>query len=290
MECTLCPRMCRADRSITVGFCGVGEHIAAARADLHFYEEPIISGKRGSGAVFFSGCSLKCVFCQNEKISHGGFGKEISPQKLADIFFSLEARGAHNINLVTPSHFTYPILKALDIAKPGLKIPVVFNSSGYERVETLRLWEGYVDIYLPDLKYFSPALSKKYSGAENYLEYALPAIAEMKRQAGNIKLSPDGMLKRGLVVRHLVLPGCHKDSINALNALSRAIDGKYLVSIMRQYTPTEAVRGTELDRRVFTYEYKKVLECAEALGLDGFCQQKDSATAEFTPSFDLTGI
>ncbi len=268
----------------------MGEDITAAKAYLHKYEEPPISGTTGSGTVFFSGCNLSCVYCQNEKISHEDFGKPITPEQLSDIFLNLEQKGAHNINLVTPTHFTMPILKALDIAKPKLKIPIVFNSSGYEKQETLKLWDGYIDIYLPDLKYRSSVLSKKYSAAENYFEFAGKAVLEMKRQVGDLIYDDNGLLKKGLIIRHLILPGCYKDSLEILKWISKSISGDFLISIMNQYTPNSRVKGTELDRRVSTYEYKKVLKLAEELGLNGFSQMRESAKSTFTPNFDLEGI
>ncbi|MCD8328751.1 MAG: 4Fe-4S cluster-binding domain-containing protein [Ruminococcus sp.] len=268
----------------------MGEKITAAKAYLHPFEEPPISGTRGSGAVFFSGCNLSCVFCQNEEISHNCKGQEITPERLADIFLSLEQKGAHNINLVTPSHFTFPVLKALDIAKRTLTIPIVFNSSGYESVSTLKLWEGYVDIYLPDFKYVSSALSKKYSNAPDYFEFASSSILEMLRQVGDLEYNSEGILKKGLVIRHLILPNCYKDSIEVSRWISSNLSGDFLVSIMSQYTPNAKVSGTELDRRVSTFEYKKVLEEARALNLNGFMQQRDSAQSSFTPDFDYEGI
>ncbi len=268
----------------------MGEDITAAKAYLHKYEEPPISGTAGSGTVFFSGCNLSCVYCQNEKISHEDFGKRVTPEHLSDIFLNLEQKGAHNINLVTPTHFTMPILKALNIAKPKLKIPIVFNSSGYEKQETLKLWDGYIDIYLPDLKYRSSVLSKKYSAAENYFEFAGEAVLEMKRQVGDLIYDDNGLLKKGLIIRHLILPGCYKDSLEILKWISKSISGDFLISIMNQYTPNSRVKGTELDRRVSTYEYKKVLTLAEELGLNGFSQMRESAKSTFTPNFDLEGI
>lgn len=268
----------------------MGEEITAAKAYLHKYEEPPISGTSGSGTVFFSGCNLSCVYCQNYIISQEDFGKQITPEQLSDIFLSLEQKGAHNINLVTPSHFSLPILKALDIAKPKLKIPVVFNSSGYEKPETLKLWDGYIDIYLPDLKYHSSVLSKKYSAAENYFEFAGKAVLEMKRQVGDLVYDDNGLLRKGLVIRHLILPGCYKDSLEILKWISKNISGDFLVSIMNQYTPNSRVKGTELDRQVSTYEYKKVLTLAEDLGLSGFSQMRESAESIFTPDFNLEGI
>lgn len=268
----------------------MGENITAAKAYLHKYEEPPISGSIGSGTVFFSGCNLSCVFCQNEVISHDRFGKQITPEQLSDVFLSLEQKGAHNINLVTPSHFSFSILKALDIAKPKLKIPIVFNSSGYEKTKTLKLWDGYIDIYLPDLKYCSSVLSKKYSAAENYFAFANQAILEMKRQVGDLIYKDNGLLKKGLIIRHLILPSCYKDSIKILKWISQNISGDFLVSIMNQYTPNNRVKGTELDRRVSTYEYKKVLSYADELGLNGFSQMRESANNVYTPDFNLEGI
>lgn len=268
----------------------MGDEITAAKAYLHRFEEPPISGDRGSGTVFFSGCNLACVFCQNAEISHRRFGREITPKRLADIFYELEDKGAHNINLVTPSHFTHGIIRALDIAKPRLKIPVVFNSSGYEKIRTLKLWEGYVDIYLPDLKYVSPELSEKYSKAADYFKHTAEAILEMRRQVGDLQFDENGILKSGLIIRHLILPGCYKDSLSALKWISENIRGEFLVSIMNQYTPNQNVSGTKLDRRVSTFEYKKVLRFAEQLGLKGFSQEREAAKSIYTPLFDLEGI
>lgn len=268
----------------------MGEEITAAKAYLHRFEEPPISGDRGSGTVFFSGCNLNCVFCQNDKISHKKYGHKITFERLADIFYELEDKGAHNINLVTPSHFTYQILKALDIAKPHLKIPVVFNSSGYEKTHTLKMWEGYADIYLPDLKYVSSCLSEKNSKASDYFKYASAAILEMKRQAGDLQFDVNGILQKGLIIRHLILPGCYKDSISALKWISENISGEFLVSIMNQYTPNENVSGTKLDRRLSVFEYKKVLSFAEELELKGFSQKREAAKSIYTPIFDLEGI
>lgn len=268
----------------------MGEKITAAKAYLHRFEEPPISGKNGSGTVFFSGCNLACVFCQNDKISHNGFGREITPQRLADIFFELQEKGAHNINLVTPTHFSPNIIKALDIAKPRLKIPVILNSSGYEKIATLKMWEGYIDIYLPDIKYFSSNLSEKYSKAPDYFKYASTAVSEMKRQVGDIQLDDDGILQKGLIIRHLVLPGCYKDSLAIIEWVAKNINGKFLVSIMNQYTPNERVKGTELDRTVSTFEYKKVLNLSIKLNLNGFSQMRGSSISSYTPIFDLEGI
>ncbi len=291
--CTLCPRMCRVDRTKTVGYCKATDKVMAARAALHKWEEPCISGTRGSGAVFFSNCTLKCIFCQNYRISHEGFGKEISAERLADIFLELEDQGAHNINLVTPTHYLPSVIRALDIAKPKLDIPIVYNCGGYERVETVRELEGYVDIYLPDLKYFDDGLAKKYSNAPEYFRIALAAIKEMIRQVKNLVYDSEGLMKKGVIVRHMVLPGCRNDSINLLRNMSEELPkGDYLVSIMSQYTPFyKAAKYPEIDRRITTYEYESVIEEAIRLGLtDGFMQEKSSAKEEYTPPFDLEGV
>lgn len=287
--CTLCPRACGVDRVRQRGFCGMGMELRAARAAEHLWEEPCISGTRGSGTVFFSGCTLGCVFCQNHTISHGGFGAEISPRRLAEIFQELERSGVHNLNLVTPTHFTPQILQALELAKPG--IPVVMNTGGYERVETLKLWEGHISIYLPDLKYYSAALSQKYSAAGDYFAFASEAILEMHRQQP--QLVWDGpLLRRGLVIRHLVLPGCMRDSLKLMDWLSHALPAEsFLLSLMSQYTPTPTCQAfPEINRRITTYEYEKVAERARELGFQGFGQERRSAREEYTPSFRLEGI
>lgn len=289
MNCTLCPRGCGADRTVHPGFCGGGAQVRAARAALHLWEEPCISGTRGSGAVFFSGCTLRCVFCQNESISHGNFGKELTPAELAEVFRRLEGEGAHNLNLVTPTHYTPQILRALELAKPG--IPVVMNCGGYETVETLRLWAGYIDVYLPDLKYMDSALSARYSAAPDYFERASAAILEMHRQQPEL-VSEDGLLRRGLIVRHLVLPGASGDSLRLLDWLDGHLpkDG-FLLSLMRQFTPTPRCADyPELDRRLTTFEYRRVADRAAELGFSGFTQGRDSAQSRYTPDFDLTGL
>lgn len=208
--CILCPRQCGVDRTERVGYCGSGSLPKVARAAKHHWEEPCISGTEGSGTVFFSGCTLGCVFCQNREISRGGTGREVTVEHLADIFKRLEGQGVHNLNLVTPTHFTPQILQALELSKPT--VPVVMNCGGYERVETLRQWEGKVQVYLPDLKYFSPELSAKYSAAPDYFAVASKAIMEMHRQQPQLVWEGD-LLKSGLIIRHLVLPGCMKDSL-----------------------------------------------------------------------------
>jgi len=288
-NCTLCPRQCTVDRTVRVGFCGSGVLPKVARAAKHHWEEPCISGTEGSGTVFFSGCTLGCVFCQNREISRGGVGKEVTVEHLADIFRRLEAQGVHNLNLVTPTHFTPQILQALELAKPV--VPVVMNCGGYERVETLRRWEGAVQVYLPDLKYFSQELSAKYSAASDYFAVASKAILDMHRQQPKL-VWDGGFLKQGLIVRHLVLPGCVKDSLQILDFLDKNLPkDSFLLSLMSQYTPTEACKAyPEIHRRLTTYEYRKVADRAAELGFSGFAQDRRSAKEEYTPPFDLEGV
>ncbi len=295
-DCTICPRNCHADRIAgQIGYCGQTIEIKAARAALHMWEEPCISGQTGSGTVFFSGCNMGCVFCQNHTISKGITGKGISVLRLSEIFLNLQEQGACNINLVTPSHFVPQIVKALIKAKDiGLSIPVVYNTSSYEKVETLKYLEGLVDIYLPDLKYFSPVLSKKYSYAEDYFSYAKPAIAEMVRQAGSPKFCGDLMIK-GVIVRHLALPGCMKDSKAILRFLYETYGNDIYVSIMNQYTPLpeylDAERFPELNRTLSPKDYEKLVDYAITLGIEsGFIQEGNTCLESFIPPFNCDGI
>ena len=287
--CTLCPRMCGVDRTVQTGYCGSGSLAKVARAAKHHWEEPCISGTQGSGTVFFSGCTLGCVFCQNREISRGGTGREVTPEHLADIFRRLESQGVHNLNLVTPVHFTQQILQAFQLYRPS--VPVVMNTGGYERVETLRRWENTVQIYLPDLKYHSPELSAKYSAAPDYFEAASKAILEMHRQQPKLVWEGD-LLKQGLIIRHLVLPGCVKDSMKVLDFLHENLPkDSFLLSLMSQYTPTPACAALpEINRRITTYEYRKVADRAAEMGFSGFAQDRRSAKEEYTPPFDLEGV
>ncbi len=287
--CTLCPRMCGIDREVGVAYCGSGAFVKAARAAKHLWEEPCISGTNGSGTVFFSGCTLGCVFCQNREISRGGIGKELSSVQLAEVFRRLEHQGVHNLNLVTPTHFTPQILRALELSQP--KVPVVMNTGGYERVEILQRWDRKIDIYLPDLKYVSPALSGKYSAAPDYFDVASKAILEMHRQQPELIWEGD-LLKKGLIVRHLVLPGCVKDSLAVLEFLDNNLPkDSFLLSLMSQFTPTSACAAyPEINRRVTTCEYRKVADRAAELGFSGFAQDRRSAKEEYTPPFDLEGV
>lgn len=292
-QCRLCPRECGAARqSGQRGLCGAGKSLRVARAALHFWEEPCISGQTGSGTVFFSGCPLGCRFCQNHDISARCFGKDISVQRLAEIFLELQQQGANNVNLVSPTQYVPQMIEALDLAKPELKIPVVYNTGGYERVETLRMLEGYVDIWLPDAKYADPKRAGDYSNAANYPEVAFAAIAEMLRQAGDPEFDQNGMMRRGVIVRHLVMPGGMQDSFRVLEELTKLRQKQhFLLSLMSQYTPYRRDETyPELNRRVSSYEYRRVCEYAQELGFEGFQQERSSAKEEYTPDFDLTGV
>lgn len=292
-ECTLCPRMCRVDRTKQAGFCGCKDEVLAARAALHFWEEPCISGTGGSGTVFFTGCTLKCCFCQNYPISQEGVGKVVSVDELAQIFLNLQKQGAENISLVTADQYLPSVLESLELIRNQLRIPVVYNCSGYERVEMLGLLSRYVDIYLPDLKYYDTGISKKYSRAADYFSCASKAIPEMIRQTGTPQFDERGILKKGVIVRHMVLPGQKEDSIRLLHWMKDHLEtGSFLLSLMSQYTPFyHASEYPEINRRITTYEYNKVLDEAIRLGLtDGYMQEKSSAREEYTPPFNLEGI
>lgn len=292
-RCTLCPRECKVDRTKAVGFCKSTDVLKVARAELHFWEEPCISGENGSGCVFFSGCNLQCVFCQNSQISRGEWGKEITVQRLCEIFLELEKKGAHNINLVTPTHFVLHIIKALDLARErGLNLPIVYNTSGYEKVETLRLLKGYVDIYLPDFKYYDERFSKKYSNCKDYFENTTKALDEMFSQVGECEFDENGLLKKGVVIRHLCLPKLTDDTKRILKYLSRRFGESVLISIMSQYTPMGDLKGyEELSSSLSQDEYSDVLEYAQLIGIsNGFSQEGESAKESFIPPFDLTGV
>ena len=287
-SCTLCPRECRADRTKGIGICGEGQQMRIAKIMLHRFEEPCISGtdpKRGSGAIFFSGCPLHCVYCQNKEISGGGIGKAYSPAELADAMTALERMGAYNINFVTPTHFTNGIKEALDIFRPS--IPTVFNTSGYEKVGTVRGLSDYADIFLADMKYGSSEVANKYSKTPDYPEIAVSAIKEMVDLTGKCEFSDDGMMKKGVIVRHLVLPGCGKDSERALQLLAEAVGSENVIlSLMSQFTPDFARDIKELSRRVTSFEYNYVRDCALELGFSGFGQDRQSARADYTPDFN----
>ena len=288
-HCTLCPRRCGVDRTRgQLGFCKMPGQIHAARAGVHYWEEPVISGSFGSGAVFFSGCTLKCAFCQNYNISQENFGKPMTSAELRAAFERLIDEGVQNINLVTPTHFLPDILPALE---PKLPVPVVYNCGGYESMETLRQLEGKIDVYLPDFKYSDNALAKKLSSAPDYFETASAAILEMYRQVGKPVIEGDEM-KRGVLVRHLVLPGCVDNSLGVLDWVAEHFrSGDILFSLMSQYTPFYKAKDIpRLNRRITTFEYRKALDAVYEAGLEGFMQERSSAKEEYTPEFDLTGI
>lgn len=285
--CRLCPRNCGVPReSAGAGVCRSGEKMRIARAALHFWEEPPISGARGSGAVFFTGCPLGCVFCQNGQISHGPVsGREVTPQELSGIFFDLIGQGAHNINLVTPTHFVPQVRQALQVKK--LPVPVVYNTSGYEKVETLRSLEGLVDIYLPDYKYDGPDLAKQLSHAEDYPQAARAAIREMVRQVGPPVYGEDGLMKRGVLIRHLILPGHTRNSIACLGRIREEFPG-IPVSLMAQYTPCGDLSPfPELQRAITRREQEKVEDALFALGLEGFTQERAARGKRFIPDWNL---
>lgn len=294
--CTLCPRMCAVDRkSGGRGVCGQTEEIKVARAALHFWEEPCISGENGSGAVFFSGCALHCVFCQNENIANGTAGKAISTERLGEIFLELQEKGANNINLVTPGQFVPQIIRAVELARnQNLKIPIVYNTGSYENVDTIRSLEGIVDIYLPDFKYWNNALSAKYSHAPDYPSVAKRAIGEMVRQTGAAVFEDgeDSLMKRGTIVRHLILPGCTKDSKAVLRYLHETYGDHIYISIMHQFTPLPNVeKYPELNRRITKREYNDVVDFALAIGIEnGFIQEGETAKESFIPEFDNEGV
>ncbi len=292
-SCSLCPRNCRIDRTNSqIGFCGMSDEIQVARASLHMWEEPCISGEKGSGTVFFTGCNLKCVFCQNSEIAIGQKGKTVSPEQLAELFLMLQEKGAHNINLVTPSHYIPGIVKALILSKnQGLTLPIVYNTSGYDSVASLALLNGLVDIYLPDFKYVSGTLSKRYSHAEDYFAVASAALAEMYHQVGD-PLFHNSLLQKGIVVRHLVLPGCTDDSKAVIRYLHETYGERIFISIMNQYTPLPHVAAySEINRRLTEAEYDDVVDFAIDLGVEqGFIQEGDTAEESFIPEFDFTGL
>lgn len=291
-SCMLCPRRCGARRSPAGGSgrCKMGTDPVVARAALHFWEEPVISGTRGSGAVFFTGCALGCVYCQNYCISaEQKAGRRVSPKELSEIFRRLEEQGAHNINLVTPTHFVPAILEALEIRKPS--VPVVYNCGGYETPETLRMLEGHVDIYLPDFKYMEPELAGQLSDAPDYPEIAKAAVLEMARQTGPTGYDEEGMLVRGTVVRHLILPGHTRNSIAVLDWLAENLPDGVPVSVMAQYVPCgRAEDFPPLGRRITKREYEKIQSHLFELGLDGYIQERESASKAYIPPFDLSGV
>ena len=293
MKCSLCPRMCSADREVTTGYCGVKNTLRVARAALHFWEEPCISGEEGSGAVFFTGCNLRCVFCQNYQIARAEQGKEITIERLGEIFLELQEQKANNINLVTATHYVPQVVEALKMAKEkGLYIPVVYNCGGYETVETLKLLEGLVDIYLPDFKYVDSERAKRYSRAEDYPEVAKAALAEMVRQQPKAEFDERGIMKKGVIVRHLMLPGGIKDSKAVVNYLYETYGDQIYISLMNQYTPLPHVADyPEIDRKLKKFEYDRLVDYAISLGVEnGFIQEGETAKESFIPAFTNEGV
>ena len=289
--CNACPRKCNVERNIgefSRGFCKMPYNAVLAKASLHLWEEPVISGERGSGAIFFSGCNLRCVFCQNFEISHENFGKQVSKSEFIDIVKNLENQGAHTINLVNPTHFVPFIKEALCEYRPS--VPVVYNTGGYDDVESIRSLDGLIDVYLPDLKYFDCDVSKKYSNAENYFEKASKAVLEMNRQVGKSVIK-DGIMQKGLIIRHLVLPKNTDQSIKLLRWIKDNLPIGTYISLMSQYVPYVKTEYKELNRRIVTAEYQKVIDEFERLGFEnGFMQERSSAQTDFIPKFDLSGV
>lgn len=289
--CNACPRKCNVERNIgefSRGFCKMPYNAVLARASLHLWEEPVISGERGSGAIFFSGCNLRCVFCQNFEISHENFGKQVSKSEFIDIVKNLENQGAHTINLVNPTHFVPFIKEVFREYKPS--VPVVYNTGGYDDVESIRSLQGLIDVYLPDLKYFDNDVSKKYSNAENYFEKASKAVLEMQRQVGESVIK-DGIMQKGMIIRHLVLPKNTDQSIKILRWIKDNLPIDTYISLMSQYVPYVKTEYKELNRRIVTAEYQKVIDEFERLGFEnGFMQERSSAQTDFIPKFDLSGV
>lgn len=288
MKCNTCPRKCNIDRSKLKGFCNAKSKVTLALCNLHYSEEPIISGTNGSGTVFFSGCNLRCVYCQNFDVSRNKIGKEVSIKRLAEIFKELEEQGAHNINLVTPTHYANQIIEALKIYKP--KIPIVYNTNGYESVETLKKLAPYVDIYLTDFKYYDNNLSFRLSNAKDYLEVATSALKQMiLNQPKNI--IENGLMKKGVIVRHLVLPNHSDDSIKVLDHLNNTFGNNLLLSLMSQYVVMNlSDEYNDIKRVLKPIEYKRVLFHAQSLGFDGFMQELSSSNTKYIPNFNLDGV
>lgn len=288
MVCNLCPRACGIDRAVKPGFCGAGSLPQIARAALHYWEEPEISGKNGSGAIFFSGCNLDCVFCQNYEINHTMVGREWDADALSGLMLHLQNKGAHNINLVTPTPHVNTIIPAVRLARTaGLHIPIVYNTNGYETLETLRALRGTVDIYLPDMKYVTPLVSKKYSNAHNYYEFASKALPEMYAQCGNLCCDEFGIAKKGMIVRHLVLPGSVDETRSVLRFLSETLPKTLHLSLMGQYIPCHRADFVPLNRKLLKREYDRAIDYCLQLGFKNVrIQSLSSAESEYVPLFD----
>lgn len=294
-QCRLCPRECNVNRlKGEVGYCDASEKLMVSRAALHFWEEPCVSGENGSGTVFFSNCNLKCVFCQNHCISQENLGVEISIERLSEIFLELEGNGANNINLVTPTHYVPQIIEALKLSKAnGLKIPILYNSNGYDSLDTLKALDGYIDVYLPDLKYYNSKYSLKYSMAKDYFEKASIAIEEMYRQVGKPVFDENGIIKKGIIIRHLMLPGLLFDSKKILDYIHKTFGNNVYISLMNQYTPMfKASNYPEINRKLNEKHYDSIIDYALDLGIkNAFIQESESSSEEFVPDFkSFTGI
>jgi len=293
-DCVLCPRECHVDRTAgQTGYCKATDALVVARAALHMWEEPCLSGEEGSGTVFFSGCALGCVYCQNHNIAKGLAGKQITIERLAEIFLELQAKGANNINLVTPSHYVPQIIASITIARSrGLRLPIVYNCSGYEKADTLKHLEGYVDVYLSDLKYMSPEPAAKYSHCPDYFAVAAKALEEMVRQQPKPIFDQRGMMQKGVIVRHLTLPGYLEDSKKIIQYLYEAYGDKIYISIMNQYTPViKHTAYPELNKRITEEEYDELVNYAVAIGVEnGFIQEGDTALESFIPEFNGEGV
>lgn len=291
-NCMLCPRKCGVDRRNAKGFCGMPNKLFAAKAYLHLWEEPCISGETGSGTVFFTGCNLRCVYCQNRKIAEGGEGFEITSKRLGEIFLKLQDKGANNINLVTPTHYVPHIISALDKVKGKLKIPVVYNCGGYESTDTLKKLEGYIDIYLPDFKYYDSRLAKRYSNAEDYPEIVKSALDEMVRQTGSCQFDKNDIMQKGVIVRHLVLPGFLQNSKEVIEYLYKKYGNGIFMSIMNQYTPLEYVKDyPEINCKLTEKEYDEIIDFAAGIGVENaFIQEGGTVSESFIPIFDGEGI
>ena len=289
-ECKLCPRKCGVNRAQGFsGFCGADDKVKIARSALHFWEEPCISGERGSGTVFFSHCTMKCVFCQNYKISHSGMGRAVSVKELADCFLKLKDEGAHNINLVTPTHYVPHIIEAVASARnKGLDIPIIYNSGGYENTETIKMLDGTIDVYLPDLKYYDDKYAIRYSGARDYFKTASRALSEMYRQVGNCVFDDNGMIKKGVIVRHLMLPNLLFDSKKIIDHLYTTYGDGIFISIMNQYTPISEILTDfpEIDKKISERYYDSLIDYAAGLGVkNAYIQEGDTAKESFIPEF-----
>lgn len=292
-KCDLCPRHCLVNRKIKqLGYCKAPYSIKTALAKLYYYEEPPISGTNGSGTIFFSNCNLNCLFCQNFEISHQGFGKEITIERFKDICLELQNKGAHNINLVTPTSYVPQIVEGLKLAKQnGLIIPIVYNTNAYENIETIKLLDGLIDIYLPDLKYYSNDLSIKYSNADNYFNIASMAIKEMYKQVGKPRFDNNGIIKKGVIVRHLILPNHLEDTKTILEYLYKTYHNNIYISIMNQYTPIKKLKYENLNHELDNFSYNEIINYAYNLGIrKAFVQEEETQEKSFIPLFNNEGV